>query len=53
MNLWMRSACRSQRMLSENTFNLLNETHSISNSDWNNSKNCQSFGCITCTILMI
>lgn len=36
--LWIRSAYRSQKMVSENTFNLLNEVHSISNSDWNNSE---------------
>ena len=38
VNQWIQSARRSQRMIGENTFNLLNETHSITKSDWNNSE---------------
>ena len=38
LNEWIQSARRSQRMIAENTFNLLNETHSITKSDWNNSE---------------
>jgi len=38
LNQWIQPARRSQRMIAENTFNLLNETHSITKSDWNNSE---------------
>ena len=37
-NKWIQQPMRSQRMLSENTFNFLNETHEIKLGDWNNSK---------------
>ena len=38
INLWIQSPNRSQRMLSLNTFDFLNEVHEISLNDWNNTK---------------
>ena len=35
--LWTKPAVRSPRMLDQNTFNFLNETHEINRNDWNSS----------------
>ena len=37
VGLWTKPAARSPRMVAQNTFNFLNETHEINRNDWNRS----------------